>query len=162
MALVGWGKCRLFTCKLDGTGDYPSTEVLAEVPTPVEDSTQLTSTKGDKMEAKIEGGQNEDVKYKDNTYQLVFVIRAIKGRDKPIEDNDGLVADMYAVRLIPEDPLVPGFTADRCVVSVEDNLSTAEGGSWTYTFDVLKPKVGKQIKWGVQTDPTASGGGGGG
>lgn len=51
MAVIGWGKPRIFVKDLDTVS--PSWE---ELPTPVEDSTQLTTTKGDKKEAKIEGG----------------------------------------------------------------------------------------------------------
>ena len=58
MAVIGWGKPRIFVKDLDASS--PKWE---ELPTPVEDSTQLTTTKGDKQEAKIEGGENEDVKY---------------------------------------------------------------------------------------------------
>lgn len=58
MAVIGWGKPRIFIKDLDASS--PKWE---ELPTPVEDSTQLTTTKGDKQEAKIEGGENEDVKY---------------------------------------------------------------------------------------------------
>ena len=56
MAVIGWGKPRIFIKDLDVTS--PAWE---ELPTPVEDSTQLTTTKGDKQEAKIEGGENEEL-----------------------------------------------------------------------------------------------------
>lgn len=52
MAVIGWGKPRVFIKDLDASA--PKWE---ELPTPVEDSTQLTTTKGDKQEAKIEGGR---------------------------------------------------------------------------------------------------------
>ena len=69
MAVIGWGKPRVFIKDLDASA--PKWE---ELPTPVEDSTQLTTTKGDKQEAKIEGGENEDVKYGKNTYALALNI----------------------------------------------------------------------------------------
>ena len=49
-----------------------------DIPTPVENSTKLTPTKGAKKEAKIEGGENEAVKYAANTYTFEFEIRAAK------------------------------------------------------------------------------------
>ena len=151
MALIGWGKPKIEICELDTDGKYPTTPVWEELPTPIEDTTVLNTTKGEKMEAKIEGGENEDVKYKKSTYQLVFDIRAAKGRNKPIVDDDGIINEMYALRLTPEDPTVQGFIADRCKASVEDKYSSKEGGYWSYAFDVLKPDTGKQIKWQVIT-----------
>ena len=151
MAIIGWGKPKIEVCKLESDGTMPATPTWEALPTPVEGTTQLTPTKGDKLEAKIEGGENEDVKYKRNIYQLVCNIRAAKGRTKPIEDEDGVVNDQYAVRLTPEDDTVPGFTIDRAAVSVEDSFTSDEGGIWIYTFDVLKPATGKQVKWGVIT-----------
>ena len=82
MAVIGWGKPRVFIKDLDASA--PKWE---ELPTPVEDSTQLTTTKGDKQEAKIEGGENEDVKYGKNTYALALNIRAAKGRKRPVSDS---------------------------------------------------------------------------
>lgn len=144
MAVIGWGKPRIFVKDLDA--EAPK---WAELPTPVEDSTQLETTKGDKQEAKIEGGENEDVKYGKNTYALTFNIRAAKGRKRPILDDDGVVAHNYAIALQPEDKDVQGFCMEKATVSVEDTFSTADGGVWIYTFDALKPSSEKkQIQWG--------------
>ena len=57
MAVLAWGKPRIFVKKLGGSGSW------IELPTPVEGSTQLSTTKGDKNEAKIEGGENDDYLY---------------------------------------------------------------------------------------------------
>lgn len=144
MAVIGWGKPRIFIKDLNA--DVPKWE---ELPTPVEDSTTLETTKGDKQEAKIEGGENEDVKYSRNTYALNLNIRAAKGRKRPISDEDGVVAHNYAVVLQPEDKDVQGFAIEKSTVSVEDTFSSADGGIWAYSFDALKPASGKQVKWGV-------------
>lgn len=144
MAVIGWGKPRIFYKDLDA--DSPA---WAEMPTPVEDSTSLETTKGDKQEAKIEGGENEDVKYGKNTYALTFNIRAAKGRKRPISDDDGVVAHNYAIAVQPEDPEVQGFCMEKTTVSVEDTFTSADGGVWAYTFDALKPSADKkQIVWG--------------
>ena len=58
MSKIGWGKPRIFIKRIDG-----SDSTWKEVPTPVQDSTSLETTKGDKLEAKLEGGMNEDVLY---------------------------------------------------------------------------------------------------
>lgn len=144
MAVIGWGKPRIVFKDLDA-----STPKWEEAPTPVQDSTQLTPTKGDKTEAKLEGGANEDVKYNKNTYALTFNIRKAKGRKCPIPHSDGVVAHNYAIALQPEDPEVPGIAMEKCTVSVEDSWSSSEGGIWAITFDALQPASGNQVKDGV-------------
>lgn len=62
---ISWGRPKIEVKKV-GESEW---KVFA---TPVEDSTQLETTQGDKLEAKIEGGENEAVRYKSNTYQLTF------------------------------------------------------------------------------------------
>lgn len=144
MAVIGWGKPRIFKKRLD-----ISDSKWEEVPIPMEDSTTLETTKGDKTEAKLEGGSNEDVKYGANTYALSYTIRVAKGKVMPFEQNDGYVEGEYAVALQPEDPQVPGIMIDKSVVSAEDGFSTTDGGTIVYTHDALKPTNGNQVKWGV-------------
>jgi hypothetical protein len=141
MAVLSWGKPRIFIQK-EGETKWK------ELPTPVEDSTQLATTKGDKKEAKVEGGENEDVKFAKNTYALNLNIRQAKGRVKPIVDADGVINDNYKVVLQPEDPTNEGFCLDKTTVSVEDTWTSADGGIWAYAFDALKPESGDQVKWG--------------
>nr|DAE23382.1 MAG TPA: hypothetical protein [Myoviridae sp. ctcPl3] len=152
MSVLSWGKPRIFIKDLD-----TENAKWKEVPTPVENSTQLTPTKGDKKEAKLEGGENEDVKYAKNTYALAYQIRKAKGKVMPFDDDDGVISGNYTVALQPEDPTVPGFIIDKSVVSAEDNFTAEEGGSVTYTHDALKPETGKQVKWGVITVTEADG-----
>ena len=90
---VSWGQPKIEVKKLGQEPDA-SWEVFA---TPVEGTTQLTTTQGDKIEAKIEGGENEAVKYKKNTYQLVFNVRQVPERTDPITDSECVVEDLYAV-----------------------------------------------------------------
>lgn len=152
MSVLAWGKPRIFVKDLD-----EASAKWKEVPTPVENSTQLTPTKGDKKEAKVEGGENEDVRYSKNTYALAYQIRIAKGKVMPFEHDDGIIAHNYAVAVQPEDPTVPGIMIDKSTVSAEDNFTTEEGGSITYTHDALKPATGKQVKWGVITATEADG-----
>lgn len=144
MSVLGWGKCRVFIKDLDEDGAS-----WKELPTPVENTTILETTKGDKQEAKIEGGENEDVRYAKSTYALNLNIRAAKGRKKPIADSDGIVAHNYAVAVQPEDPEAVGIMIDKAKPSVADTFSTEEGAIWEYTFDALKPENGDQCKMGV-------------
>lgn len=148
MAVIGWGRPTIVISKLDNKGE-PTT--WSEVPTPAEDSTSLTTTKGDKTEAKLEGGANEDVKYGRNTYALAYQIRVAKGKTMPFVALDGVVDGEYAVAVQPEDPSVPGIMIKKSVVSAEDTYSTAEGGAIVYTHDALQPNEGSQVEWGVIT-----------
>ena len=146
---LAWGKAQVQYAKL--TGGEPGT--FKAFPYSVDGSLQLTPTKGDKLEANIEGGEPEAVKYKKNTFTLEFEIRQGNEdgtpRKKPIEDEDGVINGEYAIRIMPEDNSVEGIQIDRCVLSLEDSFNTADGGRWKYTVDVLKPKSGNQIKWKV-------------
>lgn len=141
---IGWGKPRIFVKDLT-----KSNSKWMEVPTPAENTTQLTPTKGDKKEAKLEGGSNEDVVFGRNNYELAYGIRVADNKVMPIQHEEGYVAAEYAVALQPENPNVPGFIIDRSRVSVEDPWSSEEGGVWTYTHDALAPDSGKKVKWGT-------------
>ena len=117
----------------------------------------MTPTKGEKKEAKIEGGENESVKYKRNTYVFEFTLRLGSDREKPFEDEDGVISGEYTILLQPEDPTVDGIRIDKCVISLEDSYSAAEGIMLKYSADVLKPAKGNQVKYEVITDPTNEG-----
>ncbi|MBQ5839920.1 MAG: VCBS domain-containing protein [Bacteroidaceae bacterium] len=159
MAMIGWGKPRIFYKEI---GKDKESATWKEFHTPMEGSTTLSTTKGDKQEAKIEGGANEDVKYGKNTYALTFNIRAAKDRVRPIEDEDGVIKTNYAIAVQPEDPKVPGFAMEATTASVEDNFTSADGGVWAYTFDALQPTQTsmsnvKQVQWGVINVTEANG-----
>ena len=150
MAVIGWGKPRIFYKKVND-----KSAKWAEFATPSEGSTQLSTTKGDKTEAKLEGGANEAVKYGRNTYALTFNIRAAAGRTRPLSDDDGIITDEYAIVLQPEDANAPGFAIEASTASVEDSFTSADGGVWIYTFDAVVPEQTgfaeskKQVQWGV-------------
>ena len=146
--IIGWGKPRIIIRKI-------GSETYVELYTPVEDSTELTTTKGDKKEAKIEGGENEAVKYSKNTYALAATVRSGSEngvtRKKPVSDSDGVVEGEYELWLQPENPEAPGLHMLRCVISVEDGWTAADGGTWTYTFDAVKEAGHDQVEWGKVT-----------
>lgn len=143
MSLLGWGKCRLFGKDLDTVGAK-----WEEWPTPIENTTVLETTKGDKQEAKIEGGENEDVRYAKSTYVLNANIRAAKGRKKPIQDSDGIIDHNYAIAVQPEDPDAIGVFIPKAKPSVADTWSTEEGGIWEFAFDALKNEDTTQVQMG--------------
>lgn len=142
---LSWGKCTLFI-KPSANGSK-----WKRLATPVEDSTNLAPTQGDKLEAKIEGGENEAVKYKKNTYQLTFNQRKAQGRAQPIANTDGVVKDEYSVLLMPEDSTTDGFYIERASANVQDTFTAGEGAIWQITMDALSPSKGNTVKWGIVT-----------
>lgn len=146
MAVIGWGKCTVLVRDIDAS---PAAK-WKKLPTPVENSTQLTPTKGSKTEAKIEGGENEDVRYGANTYALALQIRKAKGREAAIAHIDGVVANNYEVIVIPEDQKVPSACyIKKANVTVEDSFTTTDGGTDLYTFDAIKlDENTRQVTWG--------------
>lgn len=137
MAKLAWGKPRILVKDLED----PVAQWIT-LPTPVKDSTQLTPTAGEKQEAQLEGGDNEDVRYGYNNYAMAFNIRAAKDRKRPISDFDGVVDHKYAVALQPEDPEAPGFAIEIGTVSVQESYNANDGSIWAYTVDALKPENG--------------------
>ncbi|MCD8282206.1 MAG: hypothetical protein LUC22_03015 [Prevotella sp.] len=144
---IGWGKCSVLVKNLSVDGAK-----WTKMPTPKEDSTTLTATKGDKKEASIEGGGNEDVRYAKSTYELAYAIRRNTVRVPIIKAVDGLVSDRYAVFVQPENIAVPGPCIEETVVTLEDNFDTTDGGLFTYTHDGILPDDGTAtVKWMVST-----------
>lgn len=141
---IGWGKSHLLVKDLDSP-----TAKWTKLPTPKENTTKLTPTKGDKKEAPIEGGENEAVKYSANKYVLEYTIRRLKGRKKPFKDENGVIAHRYAIFIQPENMTVPGPYIENSVVSLADEFSTEEGALLTYSHDGLKPDSGNIVKWGT-------------
>lgn len=148
---LSWGKPKIFIKKL---GD--NTAVWKLLATPVEDSTNLSTTQGDKIEAKIEGGSNEAVKYKKNTYQFLYNIRKAQGRNQPMPNNDGVVKSEYSVLMQPEDVNTDGIYIERTSANIQDTFTTAEGAIWAVTHDALEPANGNTVKWGKVTTAVAN------
>lgn len=144
MAKISWGKPRIFVKDVDD-----NTSNAYELATPVENSTQLTPTKGDKLEAKIEGGENEDVKFKRSTYALAYNIRKAKGRRAPFPARDGVVNHHYAIMLQPEDAECEGFYIESTTVSIDDTFTASDGAIWQIQHDAVAAATGDTVKWGV-------------
>lgn len=153
MGHISWGKPRIFIKDLEA-----SSPAFMEIPTPVEDSSVLNVTKGDKKEAKIEGGDYEDVVYKRNNYAFEYAIRLASGRTMPIDHNEGVVDHKYKVVLVPENADAPGFEIQRSTVSVEEGYNAADGASWKYVHDAIKPDSGEKLRWGTITVTESTGG----
>lgn len=148
---AGWGKPDVYVKNLK-TADG----AWAQVPTPMENTTVLTVTKGEKKEAKIEGGTNEDVLYGANSYSLAHQHRLTSGKEMPIKHVNGIVDDDYAVVVVPKNAKAgaPGLYIPESAVSVEDGFTTADGGTFLYTHDAKggDDEGGSQlVKWGEIT-----------
>lgn len=144
MSVLSWGKPTVEIGKL-GADDAAPTDwiVLPEI---VTDTTKLNTEQGEKKEAIAEGGEIVDVRYSKSKYTLELELFVKKGDTKPIEDEDGIILDNYAVRLTPEDATNEGFIMDKTSVVCIETWTSADGKRWKYTFSGLKPKTGKILK----------------
>lgn len=141
---ISWGKVKLALGKRGASNAVPSRwDVIDYI---VEGTTALNVSKGEKREAKIEGGEVEAVRYSANTYELVFDVRLSPGRTLPFVDVDGLVSGEWAIVLQPEDPTALGYQFDNCVLSTEDGFSSEGGMILKVTASVLKPATGTAVK----------------
>ncbi len=135
-----WGTCGIAVAKKEKNGTYGVWEAF---PKPVENSTTLTTTKGEKKEAKTEGGIVEAVKYAPNSYSLAssFRLGMVDGQkiSLPVKDHDGIVEGVYAFRLQPENKDVIGIFVKEAVITVEDSYTAADGATKVVTFDFLRP-----------------------
>ena len=142
---ISWGVPTIKVTKIGGGSPIV-------FPTPVDGSTQLSTEKGDKMEALIEGGEAEAIKYKRGKYTLEFQIRlgsndGVK-REFPVDGLDGVVDGEYALELSAEDEGAPGFKFAKSVCSYEDSYTSEDGIIRTYQFESLKAdKTTPQLEW---------------
>ncbi len=152
MSVINWGKPKIevATVSADGTiGEYK------EWPTPVEDTTQLTTELGEELLANEEGGEAVDRRRKKGTAKLELALFVKKGEPKPVEDTDGVVAGNFAVRLTPEDPECEGRVIENSTLTLTETWNSAEGSRLLYAFDALKPKTGAMVKPYIATPPTS-------
>lgn len=145
MAIVSWGKPTLEICKLTA-GELPASPVWTALQTPVTDTSKLNTEKGEKKEIILEGGDIFASQYSKNKYTFECQVPVGAGDEKPIEDEDGVIADEYAIRLTPENESADGWIMEKAAVSVIENWDSKLGTTRTYTFDGMKPKTGKILK----------------
>lgn len=139
--ILSWQKCNIYVQK-EGTNTWRKLEASAE------GSTKINVTKGDKKEAKIEGGEVEAVIYASNKYTLETEIRigAETDPDMGFGFKDGICNDRYGVRVVPTNPRAKAIQIDSAVVSSEESYSSDEGIKVKLTFDALKPTTGNILK----------------
>lgn len=143
MSILSWGKCLIeHTTSTDGA---PGSTWTA-LDTPKQDTTKLTPTAGTETNANEEGGDIVDSRTSKNTYLFEFTQFVKKGKERPFEDEDGIIAGEHAFRVTPEDAECEGIQIDRSTVRVEESYSTADGILLRYVVRCLKPKTGKTVK----------------
>jgi len=154
MATISWGKPKILIAAA-GKGIGETTFDFFLLPTPAEDSTNLTGTQGDKTEATIEGGEAEATKYKAATFELTMNVRmAIDGTNyrylpDPLYSSEGLAdhseytKSNVAVVLIPDEEAAPGFFCPDCTVSIMESYTAADGAMWEIT---LAPNASGTVK----------------
>lgn len=135
MAVISWGKPNIFVKNLD-----QSNSNWIKLDTPKEDTTQLTPTKGDVLEATEEGGATVDKKTKKSTYELAYQLFIKKGLAQPFKTIDGVVEGNYAVAVQPEDPTIPGVYIGKSTIGAEEAFTSQDGGLITYTHSALIPE----------------------
>lgn len=147
MAVILWGKPTITITAVGGTSAEQSANLT--VPTPVADSTQLSTTAGDKHTADIEGGGFEAVRYDKNTFTLEFSVRFAMGRTMPFEDksHDGAVTGTYQFVVSGQDAGSPSMTMAEATVRYEDEYSADDGARRHYFCESIVPASGDQITW---------------
>lgn len=146
MATILWGKPALTITVVSST----NASANLTVPTPVEDSTQLSTERGDKHEANIEGGGYEAVRYDKGSFTLEFSVRFATGRTMPFADvsHDGITTGTYKfVVSDPADNTAPKMQMNEAVVSYEDEYSADNGAMRHYFCESIIPESGDQITW---------------
>lgn len=145
MSALSWGKPTIeTTTSTDGAPGASAT--WTAIDTPKDATTKLTPTAGAEAEAIEEGGEVVDSRNGKNKYLFEFDHFVKKGKTRPWEDNDGIIAGEHAFRLTPEDDDCEGIQIDRCTLRVEESYSTADGIMLHYVAKILKPKTGKMVK----------------
>lgn len=141
---IGWGKPAVYYRKTSEVN-------FKKAPDIAEGTTQLNTTQGDKLEARVEGGDAEAVKYKSGTSELVYGYRVAAETTRHIPHTNGVVADEYVVVVVPENAAAPGLYIEHSAVTVEDSFSADDGFIVTYTHTALAATSGSACKYGVMT-----------
>lgn len=138
-----WGKPTLFIKNLSIAGSK-----FKKLPTPIEDSTELTPNEGEKIDGTVEGGEIEVSRTKKSTYEFGYNIRKLAGRKPPFKTVDGVTNHEFAILLMPEDNNADGIYIERSAARVAEPYTPGEGGRWNVLHSALKPTSGNTVKWG--------------
>ena len=169
MATISWGKPQIFigptTASIVNAANTSGAYDWYLLSTPVEDSTNLTGTQGDKTTANIEGGEAEATKYNAATFELTMNVRMAIDAEGNTEKYRYLPNPLYkdvignnahteytassvAVVLIPQEPSAPGFYCPDCSVSIMETYTAADGAMWEITLAPNASATVKAVQWG--------------
>lgn len=133
---ISWGKIAIDVRDYKSTA-YGSSDTFTRLSIPVENSTQINVTAGDKKEAKQEGGENVDVKVGANTYEIVFRL-FVKKTDATaypaiLTAVNGVVSGEKNIRVVPvDDSECYGMEMARASVSCVENFTSEQGVTLEY------------------------------
>lgn len=131
MSVLSWGKPEIIVKSEEDGAIY---RLMA---TPVEGSTSLETTEGDKTEAKKEGGEIVDVRNNKSTYVLNYEIYAEKGKKKPFADQDGIITKSYSIFVVPEDENAIGIAMKKSKVVMNTSFTAADGVKYAVSHTAL-------------------------
>ena len=155
MSILSWGKPAIEHNEcVDGAPKTAGS--WTAIDTPKKDTTKLTATAGDEVEAIEEGGEVVASRSEKTKYTFEFDLFVKKGVDRPWEDTDGVIPGEHSLRLTPEDEDCEGIQIDRCALRVEESYTAADGKLLHYVAKVLKPKTGKMVKPYTKTSSLGS------
>ena len=147
MATILWGKPLITVTVVNST----NASSRLTIPTPVEDSTTLTTERGEKHEANIEGGGAEAVRYDKGKFTLEFAVRFAKERHMPFSDvsHDTKVGGTYGFVISdPDDTSAPSCNLHESEVTYEAALDADDGARRHFFCESVVPSGGgDQITW---------------
>ena len=147
MARLQWGKPKIYfaNAKSTANGGYELKTPIASASytlfhTIKEGTANLTTNKGDKAEAKGEGGEIVDARYNANSYTLEFEVFAKDNEVIQMPSINGVIQGIFSVIIYPEDYTNLDAIAIQCATaSVEENWNATDGKIYKYTFEVILP-----------------------
>lgn len=143
--ILSWGECDAYVKKAGET-------TYKKEPKPVDQSTTVEPSEGEKLEAKVEGGKLEAAMQLANSYLAKYQLRVAESKDSNITHVNGVVEDEYSLAIVPKNKSAIGIVIDRASVSVLDNtFNSKEGIVDEFRFTALEPADGKILKRGVLT-----------
>ena len=144
--ILSWGECDAYVKKAGET-------TYKKEPKPVDQSTTLEPTEGEKMEAKVEGGKLEAAHQLANSYLAKYQLRVAESKNSNITHKNGVVDDEFSLAIVPKNKAAIGIIIDRASVNVLDNTyNSKEGIVDEFRFTVLEPSdETDMVKRGVLT-----------
>lgn len=144
--ILSWGECDVYTKKA-GEATYK------KEPKPVDQSTTVEPSEGEKMEAKVEGGKLEAAQQLANSYLAKYQLRVAESKNSNITHKNGVVDEEYSLAIVPKNKAAIGIIIDRASVNVLDNtFNSKEGIVDEYCYTALEPADGSEmVKRGVLT-----------